>query len=43
MHPFPHQYVVNATLHASNGTTLSNVKLPELRSAPPEEFGEPMA
>jgi organic hydroperoxide reductase OsmC/OhrA len=41
MHPFPHQYVVNATLHSSNATTLSKAKLPELRSAPPEEFGGP--
>lgn len=41
MHPFPHQYVVRAALHSSSATTLSKAKLPELRSAPPEEFGGP--
>jgi len=41
MHPFPHQYVVRAALHSSNATTLSKTNLPELRSAPPEEFGGP--
>lgn len=41
MHPFPHQYVVTATLRSSNGATLSRASLPELRSAPPEEFGGP--
>jgi len=41
MHPFPHQYVVRAALHSSSSTTLSKANLPELRSAPPEEFGGP--
>lgn len=41
MHPFPHQYVVRAALNSSSGTTLSKANLPDLRSAPPEEFGGP--
>ena len=41
MHPFPHQYVVSATLRSSNTATLSKANIPELRSAPPEEFGGP--
>lgn len=41
MHPFPHHYVVSARLHSGSVATLSKGNLPELHSAPPEEFGGP--
>ncbi len=38
---FPHQYTINASATPEGLVSLSGEKLPELRSAPPAQFGGP--
>ena len=41
MQKYPHHYAVTATAPAEDDVTLESDRLPDLRSAPPAEFGGP--
>jgi organic hydroperoxide reductase OsmC/OhrA len=41
MHPFPHHYTVNATLHSTGDLMLSSEGTRVIESAPPKEFDGP--
>ena len=41
MHPFPHHYRTTASAQSEGDVTISGAGLPDISSAPPEEFGGP--
>jgi peroxiredoxin-like protein len=41
MHPFPHHYRVSGNANSTGNVTISSTGVPDISSAPPEEFGGP--
>jgi organic hydroperoxide reductase OsmC/OhrA len=41
MHPFPHVYTVSARGASTGSVAVTSPRLPEIATAPPEEFGGP--
>jgi len=41
MHPYPHQYSATAAGESAGGVAVNATGLPEIRTAPPVEFGGP--